>query len=100
MQSVLQKILQKNLQSESANPVWAGPTSLPCNILVYVRNGLAMEEIVAARRSLAADVENNRVGDTDAGDRVCALGDRIHNRAYNSDSAICRAAICRPIDLT
>ena len=31
-------------------------------------------------RSLADDVENNRVEDTDAVNRVCALGDRIDDR--------------------
>ena len=37
----------------------------------------AMEEIVAMLRSLADDVENNRVEDTDAVDGVRGLGDRI-----------------------
>ncbi|CAL8255515.1 unnamed protein product [Boreogadus saida] len=36
-----------------------------------------MEEIIDALRSLADDVENNRVQDTDAIDRVRVLGDRI-----------------------
>jgi hypothetical protein len=43
-----------------------------------------MEEIVATRRSLADDVEYNRVEDTDAVDRVRALGDRIDNRIDDS----------------
>ncbi|CAL8275495.1 unnamed protein product, partial [Arctogadus glacialis] len=36
-----------------------------------------MEEIIDTLRSLADDVENNRVEDTDAVDRVRVLGDRI-----------------------
>ena len=36
-----------------------------------------MEEIVSTLRSLADDAENNRVEDTEAVDRVRALGDRI-----------------------
>ena len=39
-----------------------------------------MEEIVATHRSLVAD-QNNRVEDTDAVDRVHALGDMIDNRS-------------------
>ena len=35
-----------------------------------------MEEIIDTLRGLADDVENNRVEDTDAVDRVRALGDR------------------------
>ena len=64
----------------------------------------AMEEIVATRRSLADDVENNRVEDTDAVHKVCALGDRLPLDDY-SDSVIrnygdpSRGAIRRPIDL-
>ena len=38
-----------------------------------------MEEIVAELRSLADDMENNRVEDTDAVDRVRALGDRLED---------------------
>ena len=40
-----------------------------------------MNEIVATHRSLADDAENNRVEDTDAGDRVHTLGDRIDDRS-------------------
>ena len=40
-----------------------------------------MEEIIDTLRSLADDVENNRVEDTDAVDRVYALGDKIDNRS-------------------
>ena len=36
-----------------------------------------MEEIIDTLRSLADDVENNRVEDTDAVDRGRVLGDRI-----------------------
>ena len=36
-----------------------------------------MEEIIDTLRSLADDVENNRVEDTDAVDRVRVLGDRM-----------------------
>ena len=39
-----------------------------------------MEEIVATHRSLVAD-QNNPVEDTDAVDRVYALGDKIDNRS-------------------
>ena len=77
MQSVLQSVL--------ANHVWAGTTSIPCNFIVYVRMHQpwmsAMNEIVATHRSLADDAENNRVEDTDAGDRVHTLGDRIDDRS-------------------
>ena len=63
-QSALQKILQFIIESRVGGP----KSFLQVSCLGSCVS--AMEELVAVLRSLADDVENNRVEDTDAVDRV------------------------------
>ena len=63
----------------SVNRVWAGHKSLPRNFLVFVCMCQQWRRLSLRYRSLADDVENNRVEDTDAVDRVRALGDRLED---------------------